>query len=254
MQSDKNMDLQLSSISSAANNEVRSCQNGNCEAPIVGVRVMQGYLFPRFCHECTDKLVAEEKKQERERILAEAAERLNLPPRFANSTFENFKQELQPTAYRAASTFANAYTHSTNRGLYLFGKAGSGKTHLAAAIGNHLMLNHGVRFITAPELLLNIRKAYAAGSRADEGLLDSLSQTKLLIIDDLGSEKPTEWVQETMFVLIDRRYTHYLPTVITSNFSLDQLKERLGYRIASRIAEVSEMVELQPSDYRIRKQ
>ncbi len=203
---------------------------------------------------CTDCIIREEAKrtEEVEAVnLAEATKRLNLPPRFTNCSFGNFKKELQPTAYLAASGFAENYTHKTTRGLYLFGHAGSGKTHLAAAIGNQLLQKADIKFITAPELLLEIRKTF--NTPVNDGLLDKLSQTRLLIIDDLGSEKPTEWVQETLFVLIDRRYTHFLPTVITSNYSLDQLKDRLGYRTASRIAEVSEMVELRASDYRIRK-
>lgn len=179
--------------------------------------------------------------------------RLNLPPRFKKATFENFETPIQLTAADFSVKFAESYTKDTRKGLYLYGLAGSGKTHLAAAIANRLILKARPRFITVPELLLEIKKTYG-NSHGDDELIDKLSYTKLLILDDLGSEKPTEWVQETLFVILDRRYTHYLPTIFTSNFSLDQIKERLGYRIASRIAEMTEVVELRAIDYRIRKQ
>lgn len=173
---------------------------------------------------------------------------MGIPPRFYTATFASFQKEVQPSGYDFAKRFVDQYRAGSKQGLYLFGIPGSGKTHLAAAIGNAVL---SARFMTAPELLLSIKKTFKDDG-ADDSLLDSLSQTKLLILDDLGSEKPTEWVKETLFILIDRRYTHNLPTVITSNYSLDELKMRLGYRIASRIAEVCEMVELRPNDYRIK--
>lgn len=189
--------------------------------------------------------------REKQEELEAATARLALPPRFARATFANFDKAMQPTAHEFAQRFVSTFDAKAFKGLYLYGLAGSGKTHLAAAIGNHLLLRARPRFVTSPELLLQIKKTYG-NQNGDDEYIDRLSYAKLLIIDDLGSEKPTEWVQETLFVIIDRRYTHYLPTIFTSNFSLDQLKERLGYRLASRIAEMTEVVELRPVDYRIK--
>ncbi len=199
-----------------------------------------------------EKRNLEYQAQERREHLEASRKRLALPPRFQGAKFENFDSTLQPKAYERAVEFSEKYkSRETKKGLYFYGHAGSGKTHLASAIGNKLMETAKVRFVTAPEILLQIKKSF--NTNINDEYLDRLSYTELLMIDDLGSEKPTEWVQETLFVLIDRRYTNYLPTIFTSNFSLDQLKERLGYRIASRIAEMSEVVELKASDYRIRK-
>ncbi len=183
----------------------------------------------------------------------QATERLGLPPRFSRCALANFECGLQPVATAIAQRFIDSYSpKDTRKGIYLYGLAGSGKTHIAAAVANALLLKARPRFVTSPELLLQIKKTYG-NAHGDDEYIDRLSYAKLLIIDDIGSEKPTEWVQETLFVIIDRRYTHYLPTIITSNFSLDQLKDRLGYRIASRIAEMTEVVELRATDYRIRK-
>lgn len=227
-----------------------------CGTVIDPIKTAMGWWLPAQCLECEGKEIIKREKEETAKKFGESKARLDLPPRFEKATFETFKEDLQPLAYKTAREYADTYREGkTTKGLYLFGHAGSGKTHLASAIGNQLMLQEGVRFASAPEILLNIKKTFNnQNPQSDSTLLDRLSRTRLLIIDDLGSEKPTEWVQETLFVLIDRRYTHYRPTIITSNLSLDELKDRLGYRIASRIAEMSEVVELRASDYRIRKQ
>lgn len=202
--------------------------------------------------EAIDKRDADIRELEKQEAELANKKRLNLAPRFSDARFENFDSSLQPVAFKIAKEWRTAWTPQTRKGLYLYGLAGSGKTHLAAAIGNDLMQTARPRFISSPELLLQIKKTYN-NQHSDDELIDRMSYTKLLIIDDIGSEKPTEWVQETLFVIIDRRYTNYLPTIFTSNLSLDQLQERLGYRIASRIAEMSEVVELKKVDYRIRK-
>ena len=189
----------------------------------------------------------DQEKREQEESLRK---RLNLPPRFSKCTLNNFDPMMQITAEKSAKDYIEKYDKKTSKGLYFYGHAGSGKTHLVASIGNALIEKARPRFVSVPELLLRLKKGFS--DNHDE-YLDTISYTQLLILDDIGSEKPTEWVQEILFVIIDRRYTNFLPTLFTSNLSLDQLKDRLGRRIASRIAEMSEVVELRPSDYRIRK-
>lgn len=236
-------------------NTTRQCLGTGCGFVLQpsGTAIMGKLFFPRYCKDCGGKFAAIEKEEEKQKAMQYAKKRLGLPPRFAECTFENFKRELQYVACEISEKYVHDYVPiDTRKGLYLFGEPGSGKTHLAAAMGNALCLKEATYFTTAPELLLKIKKTFN-DSKANDELLDRLSEAPLLIIDDIGSEKPTEWVRETFFVLIDRRYTHYRPTIITSNYSLDTLKDRLGYRIASRIAEVSTMVELRPNDYRIRK-
>ncbi len=218
--------------------------------PVIMIRK---WFVPDQCNSCVDKELAKQAALFEIKKKTAAIKLLGLPPRFMTANFKDFKRDLQPVAYRVAGKYAQHYRPTKQtRGLYFYGQPGCGKTHLMAAIANHLIPKENVRFITSPELLLSIRKSFNA-TTGDEGLLDQLSQTKLLIIDDIGSEKPTEWVQETLFVLIDRRYTNFMPTLFTSNFSLDQLKDRLGYRTASRIAEMGDVVELKANDYRIRK-
>ena len=198
-----------------------------------------------------DKTETYEQIEARE-AMEKSVSRLNLPPRFNKADLDTFDQSYQPRAFAMAQEFSKGFTKATARGIYLFGLPGSGKTHLVSAIARTLIPQNVVRFVTVPELLLDIKKSFN-NSHINDEYLDILGKTQVLILDDLGSEKPTEWVQETLFVLLNRRYTHYLPTIITSNCSLDQLAERLGYRIASRIAEMCDVVELKAVDYRIRK-
>lgn len=224
-----------------------------CPKMLEPIYIWKAWVRAEICNDCMEKEMRELEALAEKRKKEFMVKLLALPPRFQTANFKEFKKELQPMAYKVAGRFAVEYMKTKpTKGLYFYGQPGSGKTHLMAAIANYLIPKENVRFITAPELLLQIRKSFNTTTN-EEGLLDQLSRAKLLIIDDLGSEKPTEWVQETLFVLIDRRYTNYLPTLFTSNFSLDQLKDRLGYRIASRIAEMSDVVELKENDYRIRK-
>lgn len=224
----------------------------DCQETIEPIQIGDRWYLNKYCPAHVKAMQEEEEKKESDEKLASRIKRLNLPPRFQTSTFDNFNIGLQTFPFNKAKTFAENYGKIEQKGIYFVGVAGTGKTHLASAIGNALVEREGVRFITVPELLLLIRKGY--DKPGYDETFDRLSKTKLLIMDDIGSEKPSEWVQETMFVLIDRRYTHFLPTIFTSNMELDDLKERLGNRIASRIAEMCDIVEMKPLDYRIKKQ
>lgn len=242
--------MEFSNILPTNKPEAQKCIVTTCDNIVQPKKVGKVWFVQRYCNPCGAKVMAERIIQETKERQMIATKRLSLPPRFAGSTLENFQTEYQPTAFTIARRFIEEYKpHESRRGLFLYGIPGTGKTHLAAAIGNSLKLSDYTRFVTAPELLLQIKKGFGK----DEEYLDRLAGTQLLILDDLGSEKPTEWVQETLFVLIDRRYTQYRPTIVTSNFSLDEIKDRLGYRIASRIAEMCEVVELRAKDYRIKQ-
>lgn len=234
--------------------QARKCIVNTCKTLVEPMKAGRYWFTARYCKPCGEKIMLERIAEEEQARRIAAIQRLALPPRFIRAGFDSFKTEYQPTAFTVARRYADEFkAGKTQKGLYLYGLAGSGKTHLAAAIGTKLMLDVSARFITVPELLIDIRKTFGKNDQ-DNTILDRLASAGLLILDDLGSEKPTEWVQETLFVLIDRRYTAYRPTIITSNDSLDQLKNKLGYRIASRIAEMTEVVELRANDYRLKKQ
>jgi DNA replication protein DnaC len=110
---------------------------------------------------------------------------------------------------------------------------GNGKTHLAAAIANHVS-NQGeaVLFIVVPDLLDHLRATYnpAAGVRYDKRF-DEVKTAPLLVLDDLGTESATAWAREKLYQLMNHRYAARLPTVITSATPLDEIDPKLATRL-----------------------
>ena len=142
---------------------------------------------------------------------------------------------------------------ASRRGIFITGKAGTGKTHLAYAIANYCAEEIApVLFWNIPELLKNIRDDYGQRLENKSGEFRKLMESRdLLVLDDLGAEKMTEWVEETFYIIINNRYEEMLPTIITSNLTLDELSTRLNDRIVSRIAGMCDVFELKGKDRRI---
>lgn len=120
-------------------------------------------------------------------------------------------------------------------GLFLVGGYGTGKTHLAAAIANQLMAGGTpVICMTMIDLLARIRETYDKGGSGTEAQIMRLyADVPLLIIDDLGSEQPTEWGSTMIYSIINARYEAYMPTIVTSNCGADELVQRMTPRDAT---------------------
>ena len=149
---------------------------------------------------------------------------------------------------------------TTNKGLFITGAYGVGKTYLASCIANEIIKNgKSVIFGTLIQLLDFIRDSYSDSEVSDKDYLNLYSSVELLIIDDLGKEKPTEWVLEKLFLIVNNRYNNYLPIVITTNYNRNQLRERLcinkNYSIVdsiiSRLYEMCGGIEIKDDDHRI---
>lgn len=179
--------------------------------------------------------------------------------RFMNRTFENFKiNSNNEVAYQKCKHYVDNFPHKDGQGLILIGGYGAGKTHLAVAI-LHALLQKNVNglFATVPELLEEIKKNFNKDKgNVESDLLDSIKKAEFLILDDLGAEKPSDWVREQLFIIINARYEEMLPTVITTNYRLfgeSQLEERIGARTFSRIIEMCNGVLLNDEDHRKEK-
>lgn len=175
--------------------------------------------------------------------------------RFQMRTFATFREDAATeAAKRLAQTFcADIKTNPRATGLMLIGPYGCGKTHLAAAI-LHRCAEDGTpgMFVVAPDLLAQIRSSYRTGDgRADE-IVDAAKNTPLLVLDDLGAEKASPWVQEQLYMLINHRYEHMLPTVITTNNDGAELEAELGRRTLSRLAEMTVPIKIKAGDYRMK--
>lgn len=204
---------------------------------------------------------------------------LSIPPRFRHCSFDERKdladpandcrgfQDLNESLFRAkgkSRKFIDEYP-GDKKGLLFMGKCGVGKTHLAVAILRELALTKGVsgQFCDFHQLLRQIRESYnpVAGTSEME-LLEPICSVELLVLDDLGAEKPSPWVQDTLHYVINQRYLRQLATLITTNF-LDRpttagssprmeesLVERIGHRLRSRLHEMCSRVQMDGSDYR----
>jgi len=153
-------------------------------------------------------------------------------------------------AFKAAQTFVSDYLQDSHTdGLLFTGQVGSGKTYLACCIANALM-DRGVSvlMVVVPDLLDEIKATYdqcrSGSDFSEQQLLDSARQVEVLILDDLGAHNYTEWTRNKIFSIINYRLNNRLPTIITSNLSLKELKEYLGERTTSRIIQMCRVYRL----------
>ncbi|QIY53435.1 ATP-binding protein [Streptomyces sp. RPA4-5] len=139
---------------------------------------------------------------------------------------------------------------TTGPSLLMAGVVGAGKTHQAYG-AVRLLVQSGVgvrwRATTAADLYADLRPRPGVDSERE---LAAVSRCPLLIIDDLGAAKSSEWVEEVTYRLINRRYNLELPTLITTNLSIRDFRAYLGDRVASRLAQMTTRVEFERVDRR----
>ena len=189
--------------------------------------------------------------------LAEA----HIPKRYQHCTLANFTayNESLERAVGLAGRVATAYPVVT-QGLFLEGQPGVGKTHLAVAVLKQVIQTTGARglFYDTRDLLRVIRSTYDPSIRTTElEILRPVMTADLLVLDDLGAEKPSEWVDETMNLIVNTRYNERRLTIFTSNYpdipddtEPNSLLFRIGSRMRSRLHEMCEFVVLDGADYR----
>ena len=197
----------------------------------------------------------------RERIVHDRLGDANIPKRYLHCTFENFTAYNESLEQAVAKARHVADSFPVSRGLLFEGQPGVGKTHLAVAVLKQVIETAGVRglFYDTRDLLRIIRSTYDPSIRTTElEVLRPVMTADLLVLDDLGAEKTSEWVEETMNLIVNTRYNERRLTVFTSNYQdfPEELAEpnslifRIGHRMRSRLHEMCEFLQMDGADYR----
>jgi DNA replication protein DnaC len=213
-------------------------------------------------------------KSRAESLLASA----RIPKRYEHCELSNFEFDgphahlMQPRM--AACKFVEEYPLDNN-GLLLIGSIGVGKTHLAVGIVKELVLSKGIPclFYDYRELLKQIQNSYNESVKATElDVLRPVFETEVLVLDELGAVKPTEWVWDTVSLILNTRYNNNKTTIITTNYPDDAprdsnggsefaraqraargetLGDRIGERMRSRLHEMCRIIKMEGADFRL---
>ena len=224
----------------------------------------------RYAQPCECRL-----QRQAARLLKKAA----IPRRYEHCTLDSYEPDYGQAdqslaaAYMMARNFVSGYPVTTEgRGLLLTGDVGIGKTHLAVGILHALILEKGVRglFCDYRELLKRIQESYNPLVATTElQILAPVFEAEVLILDELGAQKPTDWVWDTVALILNTRYNDKRTTLITTNYpnapaALAQqrtagpgnamreetLGDRIGERMRSRLAEMCVEVKMRGNDFR----
>lgn len=206
-----------------------------------------------------------------------------IPKRYEHCELSSYTTDF-PSADRSleeahllAAKFVQEYDPRDGTGLLITGNIGTGKTHLAVGIIKELILNRGVSclFYDYRELLKEIQNSYNSTVQTTElDVLRPVFEADVLLLDELGAVKPTEWVWDTVSLILNSRYNDSRATIITTNLpnlgpgkyrsNLDArsreaaeqsnqdktLGDRIGEPMRSRLHEMCRIIEMEGSDFR----
>ena len=209
------------------------------------------------------------KAEQAARRISRNFERCRIPPKYVGKDFESY--EVTDENAVAVKWAKYVVEKKPTQGLLLYGTPGVGKTHLAAIIAQELLkAGKTVIFGDIPSILDAMKATFGNESKQTslEELMKALEEVDLLILDDIGTENPTEWAAERLYLIVNSRYSAGKPIIATSNFNAAELVNRLktrdksgrliesdvtGQRIVSRLCEMCQPVKIGGVDRRLRR-
>ncbi|NBB11797.1 ATP-binding protein [Pseudomonas sp. SLFW] len=204
------------------------------------------------CQQCAEERRAEADRIEQEKIIRENTRRSIesrvgrscIPPRFSDRTFANFRVSSaeQKQAANICREYAENFPAHAQRGrsLMLLGNVGTGKTHLATAVGNHIIREFSLAalYVTAGSVIRHVKSSFDRDTAHNEVQAYQLfAAPDLLILDEVGVQNATEFERTVMFELINSRYEAMKPTIVISNRGRDELPTYMGDRVVDRLRE-----------------
>ena len=185
-----------------------------------------------------------------------------IPERYRNCRLQNFK-DLQNESLKKAKAVAKRFVDhwpAVDAGLLITGPVGVGKTHLAVAILNELVDTKGasVLFCDFSDLLDRIQASFSRSNEENQDdIVAPYRDANLLVLDELGARRPSDWVREILYGLLNTRYNRGRITILTTNFADDPdtrggetLEMRIGAPVRSRLWEMTQLVGIEAEDFR----
>lgn len=227
-----------------------------------------GPATAQYCPKCAAE--SARRQEEAERLAREAQEQARyrelvafagIPPKWKDTTFGNSNPDLNPRAFKIAKQYAEKFsTQSPSLVFYSLGN-GTGKTHLAVSIANYILHEKRlpILFKKARDLMLDIRRTFSdRGDMTEADILDRVLSVQLLVLDDVGVDPTSQWLQATYWTVFDRRLEWQLPVIVTTNKPLEApprqecLIDRIGQGAVSRLIELCQgnVLDVSGSDLR----
>lgn len=186
----------------------------------------------------------EQEREDRRYRWARKVEGAGIPERFRNRTFENFvaDSEGKAKALEFASAYAGRFTESayeSGKSAVFVGKPGTGKTHLAVAIGMAAMsAGHSVMFCTVLRAIRRVKDTWSRDSQESESqAVAALVFPDLLILDEVGVQFGSETEKNILFDILNDRYEQCKPCLLLSNLPIKEVRAFLGERVFDRLRE-----------------
>jgi len=181
-------------------------------------------------------------------------EMMGVPELFRDATFDNFVNK--EIINWLENNYIKNFQLDKSKGIYLYGSPGTGKTYLSVCLIKELS-RVGIRSLLIPmiDFIGRVREESFKFNVESIDYERRVRDTELLVLDDFGAEKLTEWVEELIHSIVDYRYRRNLPTIFTSNYSLEEMLGRfyspiVGERIISRIRQMCYVISVEGENFR----